>query len=122
MTTKTKTFQNENLCDVSYDDVIAACQGEHFTMTIKNQDEADALAAAVNQGIDAHLEACSCPDRGDVYHNTGSALECEVSPESMPTLLRRLFDGEHEEGMSLASGMLMVLGFNEYGEFVGRDD
>ena len=83
----------------------------------------------MNQGIDAHLEACFCPDRGDRFdggrRKAGKlilcrTLECLVSPESLPVLLRRLSDSDDESGNRLASDILMVLGINEYGEYVGR--
>lgn len=53
-----------------------------------------AVVAAVNQGIDSRLEACFCPDRGDVYQPVGPRLNCVVSAESLPVLLRRLLEIE----------------------------
>ena len=85
---------------------------------------------AVNEGIDSHLEACYCPDRGDQYDGGQRkarklvlchTLECSVSVESLPVLLRRLSDLKDEAGPRLASDILTVLGFNEYGKFVGRE-
>ena len=105
-------------------------------MCLTDEDEIKAIVAAVNQGIDAHLEACFVPDRGDKYQGgkrkAGKlvlcrTLECAVSVESLPTLLRRLCgsdlgDAETESaGMRLATDILYVLGFNEYGTFVGRE-
>jgi hypothetical protein len=94
--------------------------------------EVDAVRLAVNQGIDSHLEACSIKERGDKYEwgdrRIGdriiqTTLECLVSPESLPTLLRRLTEQDDEEGTgsSLAEGILMTLGFNDMGKYVGRD-
>jgi hypothetical protein len=110
---------------------------EPFTMSLTDSDEIKAVIAAVNEGIDAHLEACYCPDRGDRYEGgkrrAGKltlcrTLECVVSPESLPVLLRRLCESDlggdpevQAEGNRLASDILMVLGVNEYGEFVGRE-
>ena len=53
-------------------------------------------------------------------------LECCVSPESLPVLLRRLFeldtcDDIADAAMSLADAILMTLGFDECGEFVGKE-
>ena len=95
------------------------------------------MIEAVNEGIDSHLEACYCPDRGDRYEGgkrkAGKlvlcrTLECSISPESLPVLLRRLCESDlggdpevQAEGNRLASDILMVLGINEYGEFVGRE-
>jgi hypothetical protein len=123
-------FQNEHGRTITYKAVQDAMDGKLFTMNLTDQDEIKAIIAAVNQGIDAHLEACSCPDRGDRYDGgTRKAgklvlcrtLECSVSPESLPVLLRRLFDSDDDAGNRLASDILTVLGFNEYEECVGRE-
>lgn len=107
-------------------------------MTLTDTDEIKAVIAAVNEGIDAHLEACYCPERGDRYEGgTRKAgrlvlcctLDCHVSPTSLPVLLRRLCESEfggdtdsQSAGMQLAADILYVLGINEYGEFVGREE
>ena len=121
---------------VDYETVRQAMNGEPFTMSLTDDDEIKAVIGAVNQGIDSYLEACYCPDRGDRYEGgkrkAGKlvlchSLDCSISPESLPTLLRRLCesdlgDAEAESaGMRLADDILMVLGINEYGEFVGRE-
>lgn len=122
--------------EVSYETVRKAMDGEPFTMSLTDTDEIKAVIAAVNEGIDSHLEACFCPDRGDRYEGgkrrAGKlvlcrTLECSVSPESLPVLLRRLCESDlgatdaESAGMRLAGDILMVLGFNEYGKFVGRE-
>ena len=73
-------------------------------------DDADVVMAAVNQGIDAHLEACFVPDRGDSYEwsDTGR-LNCNVSPESLPVLIRRLLESGDENAEYLASGICETL-------------
>ena len=121
---------------VDYETVRQAMNNEPFTMSLPDDDEIKAVIAAVNQGIDAHLEACCCPSRGDRYEGgkrkAGKlvlchSLDCSISVESLPTLLRRLCesdlgDSETESaGMRLASDICMVLGINEYGTFVGRE-
>lgn len=120
---------------VSYEAVRAAMGGEPYTMSLTGTDEIRAVIGAVNQGIDSHLEACFCPARGDRYEGGSRkagklvlcrTLECCISVESLPTLLRRLFelDGDEEmvdAAMSLGSDILLTLGFDEYGEFVGRE-
>jgi hypothetical protein len=77
------------------------------------------VIAAVNQGIDSHLEACFVPDRGDRFSMrtplgirgriSGPRLECMVSPESLPVLVRRLMESEDEEAESLASSICQSL-------------
>ena len=113
---------------VTYETIRTAMIGEPFTMSLTDSDEIKAVIAAVNEGIDSYLEACFCPDRGDRYdggkRKLGKlvlcrTLECSVSPESLPVLLRRLCNSDNEAGNRLTSDILTVLGINEYGEFVG---
>jgi len=113
---------------VTHEAVRTAMNGEPFTMSLTDHDEIQAIIDAVNQRIDAHLEACFCPDHGDRYDGGKRkarklvlyrTLECSVSPESLPVLLRRLSDSDDEAGPRLASDILTVLGINEYGKFVG---
>jgi len=121
---------------VDYETVRQAMANEPFTMSLTDSDEIKAVIAAVNEGIDSHLEACYCPDRGDRYEGgkrrAGKlvlcrTLECVVSVESLPVLLRRLSESDlsdpevEAEGNRLASDILMCLGINEYGTFVGRE-
>jgi hypothetical protein len=121
---------------VDYETVRQAMANEPFTMSLTDSDEIKAVIAAVNEGIDARLEACFCPDRGDRYEGgrrrAGKltlcrTLECIVSVESMPTLLRRLCESDlgdpevEAEGNRLASDILMVLGIDEYGTLVGKE-
>ena len=120
---------------VSYEAVRRAMNGEPYTMSLTDTAEVGAVIEAVNQGIDAHLEACFCPRRGDRYEGGKRTagkltlcrtLECQVSPASMPVLLRRLFDLDTTgdvtaAAMSLADAILLTLGFDECGEFVGRE-
>lgn len=122
---------------VTYETIRQAMNGEPFTMSLTDTDEIQAVIAAVNEGIDSRLEACFCPDRGDRYEGgerkAGKlvlcrTLECVVSVESLPVLLRRLCESDlgddaevQAEGNRLATDILMVLGINEYGELVGRE-
>jgi hypothetical protein len=71
--------------------------------------ESPAVIDAVNQGIDSRLEACFVPDRGDSYNRVGRRLECEVSKESLPVLIRRLLEADGEEGLMLASAICETL-------------
>lgn len=115
---------------VTYETVRAAMNGQPFPMSLTDADEIRAVIDAVNQGIDSHLEACFCPSRGDQYDDGRRmagrlvlcrSLECVVSPESLPVLLRRLCESASEAGDRLASDILTVLGIDEYGRFVGRE-
>ena len=120
---------------VTYDAVRKAMGGEPYPMSLTDTNEIRAVVIAVNMGIDSHLEACFCPGRGDSYERGTRAagklvlcrtLECSVSPESLPVLLRRLYELDTTEdiadaAMSLADAILLTLGFDECGEFVGRE-
>lgn len=113
-------FQQENMCWVTYSAVRQAMGGKpyHMSLALFTEDAKEAKQA-INQGIDAHLEACFVPDRGDDYDWDGNKLHCVVSVESLPVLLRRLFD--NDPCSSLGASILMTLGFDEYGEQVGRE-
>jgi hypothetical protein len=122
---------------VDYETIRKAMGNEPFTMSLTDQDEIRAVIEAVNEGIDGHLEACFCPSRGDQYEGgkrrAGKlvlcrTLECVVSFESLPVLLRRLCESElggdpeiQSAGNQLASDILLCLGINEYGAYVGRE-
>jgi hypothetical protein len=121
-------------CRVSYNTVRNAMARENLTvyhMSLTDQDQIRAVVDCVNAGIDGHLEACFVPEHGDKY-STGDrkigkvvvclTLECEISAESLPVLLRRLseieFDDSNSAG-SLVADILTTLGIDEYGKFVG---
>jgi hypothetical protein len=105
----------------------------HYTMSLVG-DDIQAVIDAVNVGIDAHLTACNCPDRGDSYEPSdrsiaatsdtkhwkkgdklqlAQTLECKVSADSLPVLLRRLDDCDDEAASSLRSAILSTLGIDE---------
>ena len=120
---------------VTYKAVRRAMGRQPYTMSLTDTTEIRAVVEAVNQGIDGHLEACYCPDRGDRYEGgerkAGKlvlcrSLDCVVSVESLPVLLRRLCDLDTTDevadaGMMLAGDILMTLDFDECGQFVGRE-
>ena len=106
----------------------------HYPMSIVDDEEIQAVIEAVNIGIDAHLTACNCPQRGDSYQHgdrsitatsdtkywkTGDrlqlaqTLECNVSAESLPVLLRRLDDVASEAAWSLRGAILATLDIEE---------
>lgn len=115
-----EAFHNQMLCVVTYDTVRQALDGDTFAMTITDEDEFEAIKRAVNQGIDAHLEACFSPDRGDSCEVSGRRAHLVFSADSLPVLLRRLSEDGDAAGLSVLSSVLTHLGFNDAGEFVGR--
>ena len=106
---------------------------EHYCMSIVG-DDIEAVIKAVNLGIDAHLTACNCPERGDSYQHSersitatydtkywkagdklvlARTLECRVSAESLPVLLRRLGDDGGEAAEGLRNDILSTLGIEQ---------
>jgi len=109
---------------ITYAEIRERMDGQPFTMTIADDEEMTAVVNAVNQGIDAHLEACFCPERGDSYEREdveaggrliARKLACTVSVESFPVLLRRLWETESEAAENLLTSILDVLGFEDVG-------
>ncbi|MEM9356056.1 MAG: hypothetical protein AAGB04_07580 [Pseudomonadota bacterium] len=107
---------------------------EHYSMSLVDSAEIAAVIEAVNIGIDAHLTACFCPDRGDSYQHgdrsisatfdtkywkkgdqlqVARTLECSVSAESLPVLLRRLDESDRESAWSLRSAILATLSIED---------
>jgi len=78
-----------------------------YPMTIRSRDEWKAIAHAVNQGIDSHLEGFT---RSTFDSKTG---ECLVHPKEMTTFLRRLFESNNDEAWGLRSSILETLGVEE---------
>ena len=119
-------------CRVSYETILEAMRAkemESYQMSLVGDDRA-ALIAAVNQGIDSHLEIvdakCVAGKRsfkasqdarhwkaGDevVYQRT---LEGDVPAEFLPTLIRRLAEADDEVSQSLAGDILSTLDIDEY--------
>ncbi len=89
---------------------ISTSAGESYPMEFTAGDDFDAFRAAVNQGIDAHLEAVSFEEFRGAYGKAGF----RVSPKTLPVLLRRLVEA-WEEGSEpagdLASSILYTLDF-----------
>ena len=106
---------------------------EHYSMSLVGED-VQAVIDAVNIGIDAHLTACNCPERGDSYQHgdrsitatsdtehwkagdrlqLAQTLECRVSTASLPVLLRHLDDDDSEAAWSLRGAILSTLGIEE---------
>ena len=112
------TFQNSNLCVISYAIVRKAMKGKPFTMRLAKAD-GKIVEHVVNKGIDSRLEACFVsPDRGDKYVWENGFLNCVVSVESFPVLLRRLSE-DVDDAAALLDDCLTVLGFDENGRQFG---
>ena len=113
---------------------MAAEELTHYPMSLADDEEIQAVIDAVNVGIDAHLEVCNCPRLEDSYEHgersitatsdtvhwkTGDkivmahTLDCSVSAESLPVLLRRLDETDDEAAWSLRSAILSTLGIEE---------
>ena len=90
--------------------------GYHMSLVAEDRQK---VIATVNQGIDAYLEACFVPGRGDNFsiqtpegirgRISGPRLECKVPPKSLPVLVRRLMESGDEQAESLASSMCQTL-------------
>jgi hypothetical protein len=145
-----QTLTNSDCCKIAYDAIILACGGKHYEMSLVGRD-ADVVRRATNMGIDSRLQICYCHERGDKYYRSersfiatedglrwkkgdrvvySQTLECRVSPESLPVLIRRLFedmeytghdDDDADVGNSLASSILETLGFDDDGRFRPED-
>lgn len=94
------------------EEITRALKGEHYPMNLRGAD-AEVVHRAVNQGIDSHLEVCFLPSRGDSFEVYWDLLKCNVSPESMLVLLRRLFENGADEAWGLRSSILDTLGIEE---------
>lgn len=88
-----------------------------YHMVLRGSDIAH-VTAAVNRGIDSRLEVCAVHGRDryellrGIWPIYDSELECWISAESMPVLLRRLAEANDESHL-LASDILESLGFEE---------
>ena len=100
------------------DEISKVAPQRGYTMSLVGEDR-QTVIAAVNQGIDAHLEACFVPARGDRFRwrtpagirgrISGPRLECNVSPASLPVLIRRLMESGEDGAESLAASICQTL-------------
>jgi hypothetical protein len=60
-----------------------------------------ALAEAINQGIDSHLEAVACKQSPGSHGRSRIVIE----PQTLHVLVRRLMESGNEDAESLASGI-----------------
>lgn len=104
---------------ITYRSITKACKGKTYDMVLRGLDR-KYVTAAVNQGIDSHLEACDVQGR-DLYELknnglSGTELHCKVSPKSLPVLLRRLAS-ICDDAHLLASDILYTLGIKDADPF-----
>jgi hypothetical protein len=81
----------------------AAPPRPHYRMSLTGS-EAEALAACVSQGIDAHLEAFTDSRFRRSHRMAGkqvlaSAIDCEVAWHELPLLMRRLMELSYKEAI-----------------------
>lgn len=97
---------------ILHKEILAAVKkhGGVYTMTVTGQD-AEAVQAAVNQGIDAHLEACNVVGKDSYQMKGKQRLVCKIHDESVPVLIRRLAsDQVRPAAQGVAIAMLSTLG------------
>jgi len=101
---------------IPYDDVRKKMK-EPFVMQVVGE-ELEIVKKVVNIGIDAHLEACYIPEFGDHYEIKTTMvkgmvlavkLDCHISKESLPVLLRRLFESDNEAAWRLGHDIIDAL-------------
>lgn len=93
-------------------EAVKKCKNGFFSMEMVGED-ADAVVKAVNQGIDAHLEALVSSNFKWANQPPGfKRLMCKISPEDMPVLLRRLSEGD-ENAERLGEDIISILGRGE---------
>lgn len=95
-------------------DEIRSLMTEPYVMQMVGED-LEIVKKAVNIGIDAHLEACYVPELGDRYEFktttvkgrvTATKLDCHVSKQSLPVLVRRLFEMDNERAWQLGRDII----------------
>jgi len=73
-----------------------------------SQEDWTPIANAVNQGIDSHLEAITTRSKFNPNER-----KCNIHPEELHVLLRRLFEDGSEEAWDLRSSILFTLDIEE---------
>jgi len=126
-----ETLTQEMCCVVSYAAIIKAQGEERFFISTQCQTQANALAAAINRGIDSRLQAVSC-DSEIVQKYIGDKpfareMQLLITPATLPVLIRRLFEGDgmdeetYDAAHTLGGDIMNSLGFDDCGNFVGRE-
>lgn len=87
-------------------EVIEKAWNNGFPITVKTNHDLDMIKAAVNQGIDSHLEAVFC----DTKEGEGEVSITIKDAKSMHTFLRRLIETEGESELDMANCILAFFG------------
>lgn len=88
-------------------EAIKLASTEPYNMELVGEDR-KAVTEAINQGIDAHLEAImfSQPHTDTLAHK----LNLVIEPQTLHVLIRRLMESGNEEAESLASSICQTIG------------
>ena len=71
--------------------------------------DAELIVRAVNQGIDAHLHAVT----DSTFEAKGNRLVCNIAPNDLGVIVRRLLETEDEQSETLAGDICYMLGIEE---------
>lgn len=77
-------------------------------------EDAEVMVKVVNAGIDSRLEGITTSSFGWVKNVVGTRLGCNIAPQDMPVVLRRLGEME-DEGDDNAGSLLDSILEVEYG-------
>lgn len=86
--------------------LVDAINGERYSMSLVGEAR-DTVTAAVNEGIDSYLEAFT----DSTFDDDGHRLRCDVGPDDMLVLLRRL--DESGDPDNLRGSILSTLDIEE---------
>lgn len=89
--------------------VEASKLGQSYPISMRGGEDFEAVKAAVNQGIDSHLEAINIVSQHEETDTLGKRWFGEFAPETMHVLVRRLMESGTEAAESLASSICGTL-------------
>ena len=87
----------------------ASTLDQDYSISMRAGDDFEALKAAVNQGIDSHLQAVGLAEQEVETTQCGSRWNGSISPDSLHVLVRRLMEAGDEASDSLASSICATL-------------
>lgn len=80
-----------------------------YPISLRAGNDFEAIKAAVNQGIDSHLEAISIINQREECDVLGKRWFGEFAPATLHVLVRRLMEAGNEAADSLASSICETL-------------